>query len=82
MNAKKEVNPSTASGPPSLSGTESEELFLCKPCAESMKDGYRTVESIKYIKPGRDKGTCELCQRRRFGYYCEVEFKEVESSEY
>ncbi len=54
-----------------------EELFLCKPCAESMKKGFRTVEDVKYIKPGREKGTCELCQRRRFGYYCEVEFREV-----
>lgn len=58
---------------------EDDVLFLCKPCAESMKNGFRTVRSIKYIKPGREKGTCELCQRRRFGYYCEVEFKEVES---
>lgn len=59
---------------------EGEELFLCKPCAEEMKKGnFRTVKNVKYIKPGREKGTCELCQRRRFGYYCEVEFREVES---
>lgn len=59
---------------------EKEELFLCKPCAEEMKQGnLRTVEDVRYIKPGREKGTCELCRRRRFGYYCEVEFKEVES---
>lgn len=54
-------------------------LFLCKPCAESMKSGFRTVRNLKYIKPGREKGTCELCNCRRFGYYCEVKFKEVEA---
>ena len=52
-------------------------LFLCKPCAEEMK-GYKTVKSVKYDRPGRDKGTCELCGRRRFGYICEVEFREPE----
>lgn len=77
MSREKPGDPSTASVPPSLSETEGDELFLCKPCAESMKNGFRTVRSIKYLKPGREKGTCELCQRRRFGYYCEVEFGEV-----
>lgn len=57
---------------------EKEQLFLCKPCAEEMKD-YRTVKSVEYIRPARDKGTCELCHRRRFGYVCEVEFKEPEA---
>lgn len=61
---------------------EEEELFLCKPCAESMKEGYRTVKSVKYIKPGRSKGLCELCQRRRYGYYCKVKFREVTELEH
>ncbi|MBQ7861619.1 MAG: hypothetical protein IJ349_05400 [Clostridia bacterium] len=77
MRKEKPVDPSTASVPSSLSETEGDEPLLCKPCAESMKKGFRTVKDVNYIKPGREKGTCELCQRRRFGYYCEVEFMEV-----
>lgn len=60
---------------------DNEQMFLCKPCAESMKQGFRTVKSVKYIRAGREKGTCELCKCRRFGYYCEVEFREVEGNE-
>lgn len=55
--------------------SEYEELFLCKPCAEEMKD-METVEDIKYVKSATKKGTCELCNRRRFGYICKVKFKE------
>lgn len=54
---------------------EYEELFLCKPCAEEMKD-MKTVESIKYVQSEKEKGTCELCRRRRFGYTCKVKFTE------
>jgi hypothetical protein len=54
-----------------------EELFLCKPCAEEMKtDKYKTVEDVKYIQSVNKKGTCEQCRCRRFGYRCEVKFKE------
>lgn len=56
-------------------------LFLCKPCAEEMKD-YKTVRNVRYDRPARDKGTCELCGRRRFGYICEVEFREPEEITY
>ena len=56
---------------------EKEELFLCKPCAEEMKD-YKTVEDVECVRPARDKSTCELCGRRRFGYVCKVKFKEPE----
>ena len=56
-----------------------EKLFLCKPCAEEMKD-YKTVEDVKYIQPAKKKGTCELCRCRRFGYVCNVKFKEAEGS--
>ena len=56
---------------------EKEQLFLCKPCAEEMKN-YKTVASVEYIRPARDKGTCELCGRRRFGYVCEVGYRDVE----
>lgn len=53
-----------------------EELFFCKPCAEEAKN-YRTVKNIEYVRPARDKGTCELCGKRRFGYMCEMEFREA-----
>ncbi len=57
-----------------------EELFLCKPCAEEMKtDKYKTVEDIKYIQSVTKKGTCEQCRCRRFGYICEVKFKDPEA---
>ena len=59
---------------------EYEELFLCKPCAEEMKN-YKTVEKVKYVQSAKKKGTCELCRCRRFGYICKVKFKEVEESE-
>lgn len=54
---------------------EKEELFLCKPCAEEMKD-MESVEEIKYVQSTNKKGTCELCRCRRFGYICKVKFKE------
>lgn len=52
-------------------------LFLCKPCAEEMKE-YKTVKGLRYDRPARSKGTCALCGRRRFGYICEVNFREPE----
>lgn len=55
--------------------TEYEELFLCKPCAEEMKT-METVEDIKYVKSATKKGTCELCNHRRFGCIGKVKFKE------
>lgn len=57
-----------------------EEPFLCKPCAEEMKD-YKTVEDVEYIQSAKKKGTCEQCRCRRFGYICNVKFKEAEGSE-
>lgn len=54
---------------------EHEKLFLCKPCAEEMKK-MKTVENIKYVQSVKEKGTCELCRCRRFGYICKVVFKE------
>lgn len=56
--------------------TEYEEHFLCKPCAEEMKT-LKSVEDVQYVKPSsKKKGTCEQCNRRRFGYICKVKFKE------
>lgn len=55
---------------------EHEELFLCKPCAEEMKD-MQTVDEVKYVQSANKKGTCELCRCRRFGYICKVKFKEI-----
>lgn len=70
-NFRKGTMPSTCE----QSDDEYEELFLCKPCAEEMKDMV-TVEDIRYVKPATKKGACELCNRRRFGYICKVKFKE------
>ena len=60
---------------------DKETLFLCKHCAEEMKE-YKTVASVEYIRPARDKGTCEQCRLRRYGYMCEVEFREPEAAEF
>lgn len=56
---------------------EYEEMFLCKPCAEKMKD-FKTVEEVKYVQSVTKKGTCEQCNCRRFGYICKVKFRELE----
>ncbi len=50
-----------------------EKLFLCRPCAEKMKT-MRTCKSVVLGAPHKEKGTCEQCCRRRYGYDCEVEF--------
>ena len=50
-------------------------LFLCRPCAERMKD-FVTVRSVKMVAPRKQKGTCDQCNRRRFGYDCQVEFED------
>lgn len=56
-------------------GNDYETLFLCKPCAEKIKD-FKTCEDVKYVQAAKNKGTCEQCNRRRFGYICKVKFKE------
>ena len=52
---------------------DGETLFLCRPCAEKMKD----MKSVKHIKVGahkKSKGECEQCCCRRYGYECKVVF--------
>lgn len=56
--------------------TEYEELFLCKPCAEKIKD-FKTCEDVIYVQSAKDKGTCEQCGKRRFGYICKVKYKDL-----
>ena len=56
---------------------EYEEMFLCKPCAEKIKD-FKTVEKVKYVQSVTNKGTCEQCGCRRFGYICKVKFRDLE----
>lgn len=53
-------------------------MFLCKPCAEKMKK-LKTAEDVKYIQPAKEKGTCEQCRCRRFGYICGVKFTDPEA---
>ena len=53
-----------------------ERLFLCKPCAEKLK-GFKSVKSVKYLAPHKEKGTCDQCGCRRYGYDCEVEWSDV-----
>lgn len=48
-------------------------LFLCRPCAEKIKD-FKTVHSVKIGSHRRNKSTCEQCGKRRFGYMCNVVF--------
>lgn len=54
---------------------EYEELFLCKPCAEKIKN-FNSCEDVRYVQSVKDKRTCDQCNRRRFGYICKVKFKE------
>ena len=53
-----------------------EKFFFCKPCAEKIKT-MKTCNELKYIQSVREKGTCEQCRCRRFGYICMVKFNEV-----
>lgn len=41
---------------------------ICRPCAEQLK----AAGKIKILMPKRDKSTCEICQRRKYVYECEV----------
>ena len=56
--------------------SEYEEMFLCKPCAEKIKS-FKTCEDVRIKTSVRDKGLCEQCNRRRYGYFCDVKFKEI-----
>lgn len=42
------------------------EIFLCKPCKIAREAAGRQVEMTRH---SRDKGTCAMCKRRRFGDY-------------
>lgn len=57
-----------------LDTANAEKLFLCRPCAEKLKD-FQSVETVKMVAPHKQKGTCDQCCRRRFGYDCLVVFK-------
>ena len=39
-------------------------VFMCRPCAEET--------GVKMIRSVLDKGTCQCCRKRRYGYRCEV----------
>lgn len=41
-------------------------VFMCRPCAEG-RDGVKILRSVL------EKGTCQCCRKRRYGYLCEVE---------
>lgn len=56
-----------------LDDCSTEELFLCRPCAEKLKS-FKTVEDLKIGRHRRDKHDCEHCGKRRFGYMCHVHF--------
>lgn len=42
--------------------------FMCRPCMEQLK----AQEKIKKDSHIRDKHTCEICGRRKYGYMCEM----------
>ena len=42
--------------------------FMCRPCMEELK----AQEKISNSKHIRDKRTCEICNRRKYGYVCEI----------
>ena len=39
-------------------------VFMCRPCAEET--------GVKMIRSVLDKGTCQMCRKRRYGYLCEI----------
>lgn len=51
-----------------------EKIFLCRPCAERLKD-FKTVKSIKYGQGRSYKDNCEQCGCRRFGTISDIEFR-------
>lgn len=57
--------------------SEPETLFLCRPCAEAMKSS-KTVASVRLGPHKRVKQICEQCARSRYGYLCDVTFKDHE----
>ena len=57
--------------------SEPETLFLCRPCAEAMKS-VKTVASVEIGAHKRVKQICEQCARSRYGYLCDVTFKDPE----
>ena len=54
-----------------------ETQFLCRPCAEAMKS-FKTVASVQIGPHKRVKQLCEQCGRSRYGYLCDVTFKDPE----
>ena len=49
------------------------EKFLCVPCRIAREGQGKTLEKTRH---SRDKGTCAICKRRRFGdYYIEKRAK-------
>lgn len=61
-----------------IKATDTEELFLCLPCAKDYEGGvYKTLKSIKIGGHVKQKGTCDHCCRRRYGYRCKVEYHDV-----
>ena len=57
--------------------TDSETLFLRRPCAEAMKS-FKTVATVRIGPHKRVKQICEQCGRSRYGYLCDVTFKDPE----
>ena len=57
--------------------SEPKTLFLCRPCAEAMKS-FKTVASVRIGPHKRVKQICEQCARSRYGYLCDVTFKDPE----
>ena len=48
------------------------EIFLCVPCREKLKERGNKVSRVRSC---RDKGTCEVCQRRRYGDFYVMRIK-------
>lgn len=42
--------------------------FICRPCAESLKAEGKVNIGLSV----KDKQTCEVCNRRRYVYSCEM----------
>lgn len=59
---------------------DEERLFLCRPCAERGKAGLLlTIKTVELLRPAREKGSCDICARRRYGYWCAVDWAPPEA---
>lgn len=51
-----------------VGGNMGNKKLICRPCAESLKASGK----VKIGLSQKDKATCEICNRRKYVYLCEM----------